>query len=147
MASVEVYSYTTPPNIINMQEGTTSGSFGIGDLVKGDTSGQVVIGTAAAFFGIARKGYTGTAGTIIPVELLSPDILYVMRAASSTTTAQANVGEEFAVTFTASAHTVAVNTTSGNDGIVYQLHPTDGVKAGGRYIVKFLPTVIGSTAA
>ncbi len=137
--SVYAYKYNVPPNIIACEEGTLTAH--AGDLVKFDSSGQLAIATSGACNGICGKTHTSTSGTTIPVELLDPANLYVIRAASGTTTAQANVGELFDITFTVDGgHTAAANTTSGVDGQIMQLHPEDGVKAGGRYIVRFLIT-------
>jgi hypothetical protein len=139
MASVERYDATYSPQIIRLLEGTATQSFDNGDLVKWEAAGRVVIGTTGAFFGIARTDATGTANTTIEVELIDPNQIYVMTA--SDTTAQVDVGNKFDVTFTATAHTVA-DSASGADGIIVSLHPEDGAKASGRYLVRFLSTVV-----
>ena len=139
--SVLGYKYNVPPNVISTLEGTLTAH--AGDLVCLDTSGQLAIATTGSILGICLKTHTGTANTVIPVEVISSQNLYVIRAASGTTTAQANVGELFTITFTVDGgHTAAANTTSGADGQIMALHPEDGAKAGGRYIVRFLESAL-----
>lgn len=139
MASVTIYSGL--PNVIRAYEGASQ-SYKKGDLVKAHANGLVVIGTAAAFFGIALEDATGTTSTATAVDLIRADNIYVMNAAGATTTAQTNVYEESDITFTVGAHTLAANTTSGVDAIIMGLHPGDGAKLGGRYLVRFLDSVI-----
>jgi len=135
--SVYGYKYITPPNIVLCEEGTLTAY--AGDLVKFDSSGQLAIATSGAINGISQKTLTGTTGAIIPVELIARENLYVMRAASGTTTDQANVGEQGDITFTVNGgHYVTANTTSGADVQIMALHPEDGEKLGGRYIVRFM---------
>ena len=139
MASVERYDNSRPPIIIRAQEGTATQTFDAGDLVKWEAAGRFVIGTSGAFTAIARKDATGTAATVLDFEFIDPNQIYVMTA--SDTTAQVDVGNKFDVTFTAGAHTVA-DSAGGADGIIVGLHPEDGPKEGGRYLVRFLSTVV-----
>ena len=139
MASVERYDNSRSPIILPAQEGTATQTFEDGDLVKWEAAGRFVIGTAAAFTAIARKDATGTAATVLEFELIDPNQIYVMTA--SDTTAQVDVGNKFDITFTAGAHTVA-DSGSGADGIIVGLHPEDGPKEDGRYLVRFLSTVV-----
>ena len=139
MASVERYDNSRPPIIIRAQEGTATQTFKAGDLVKSEAAGRFVIGTTGAFTAIARQNATGTAGTVLEFELIDPNQIYVMTA--SDTTAQVDVRNKFDITFTVGAHTVA-DSGSGKDGIIVELHPEDGPKASGRYLVRFLSTVV-----
>ena len=139
MASVERYDNSRSPIIIRAQEGTATQTFDAGDLVKWEAAGRFIIGTSGAFTAIARKDATGTAATVLEFELIDPNQIYVMTA--SDTTAQVDVGNKFDVTFTAGAHTVA-DSASGADGIIVGLHPEDGPKEDGRYLVRFLSTVV-----
>jgi len=140
LASIELYD-GLHPHVLDFQEGTTSGSFEIGDLVKTDSSGQVVIATAGLICGIARKKYTGTAGTTIPVELISFEDIYSCKY--STTTAQSIVGDQATFTFTAGAHVLTTD-ASGTDAEIVGLHPGDAVgTSGGRVLFRFLKSVVG----
>jgi len=143
MASVQRYDPIPGAGaILNCQEGATAGSFKQGDLVKVDSSGQVVIATAGYIFGIAGKDATGTQATVIPVELIDPTAIYVAR--SGTTTAQADVGELFDFTFTAGAHTL-VEAGATTDVYVVGLHSGDAVgTSGGRLLVRFLGALFTS---
>ena len=146
MASIEVYQYGAAPQVIEALEGTTAQTFAIGDLVKWEAAGRVVIATSGNQCAIARKAATGTQDAKLQIELLDPITLYVARAASATTTAQLDVGAESDFTYTIGGHTLATNTTSGADAIIVQLHPADGLKAGGRYIVRFMASGIATGA-
>ena len=149
MGSVEGYSYAVPPVVIKAQESVELTAHE-GDLVQGDADGMLIIGTAAAFFAIAKKTHSGTStgvdGVATEIEFLSADNLYVMRAGAATTTLQSDVNATFDITFTAGAHTIASNATAGVDGVIMSLHPEDGSKLAGRYIVRFLGSVIYGTA-
>ncbi len=142
--SVYGYKYITPPNVLPALEGTTSGSFKKGDLVRFDADGRIVIGVTTDIYAIALNDYTGTAGTAMSIEVLSPENFYVMRAASGATTVQTECGGSAVITFTTGggAHYITVGTTGAHDCIVRQLHPEDGAKAGGRYIVQFEATAL-----
>ena len=141
MASV--YLWSGEPNVIKALEGAAQGSaYKKGDLVKAHANGLIVVGTAASFIGVAQEDPTNTTSTVTSIDLLRADNIYVMRAAGGTTTNQTDVYEESDITFTAGAHTLAANTTSGVDAIILGLHPEDGAKAGGRYLVRFVHTVI-----
>lgn len=139
MASVTLW--TGLPNVIRAYEGASQ-SYKKGDLLKAHANGLVVIGTSAAFFAIALEDATGTTSKATAIDLIRADNVYVMSAAGATTTAQTNVYEESDVTFTLGAHTLAANTTSGNDAIILGLHPEDGAKLAGRYLVRFLASVV-----
>jgi len=142
MASIEVYQYGAAPQVIEALEGTVTQTFAIGDLLMWEAAGRVVVATTGNEVAIARKAATGTADTKLQIELLDPVTLYVAKAASGTTTNQTNVGELGTFTFTIGGHTLAANTTSGADASIVQLHPADGAKAGGRYIIRFLASAI-----
>ena len=147
MASIEVFSYATPPVVIKGQEGTATQAYVIGDLVKFEAAGRFVIGTAACVYAIARKAAIGTAGTVGDYELLSLDNLYIIYAGAAVTTAQADVGGELDITFTVGAHVGLANATSGVDGVIVMLHPEDGAKLAGRYIFRFKASAISETGA
>ncbi len=139
MASVLYYSGPAP-QVIDYQEGATSGSFAKGDLVKTDSSGQVVLADAGNILGVALKGFTGTQGSVIPVAVLNFDAWYVM--AYSTATAQALVGSTLDITFSYGAQVVGTGTTTKEVEII-ALHPGDAVTtSGGRLIIRFNRTTI-----
>ena len=146
MASIEVYQYGAAPQVIEALEGTATQTFAVGDLVKWEAAGRVVVATSGNQCAIARKAATGTADTKLQIELLDPLTLYVAKAAAGTTTIQTDVGAESDFTYTIGGHTLASNTTSGADAIIQQLHPTDGAKAGGRYIIRFMASGIATGA-
>lgn len=143
MASVELYSGLNP-QVVEIQEAAagSANDFYDGDLVK-ITSGELVIGTAGAFMGIARKTATGTASTEIPVELLDVHSIFTGRVASGTTTAETYLGDILDYTFTAGAHTLAIGGTT--DVYCVGLHPVDGALAGGRILYRFLGTLLTGT--
>ncbi len=139
MASVLYYSGPAP-QVMDFQEGATSGEFVAGDLVVTDSAGQVVLGTAGNILGVALKGHTGTQGSVIPVALLSFDAIYVMKY--STNTAQALVGTTLDITFTYNAQVVGTGTSTKEVEIV-GLHPGDAVTTdGGRLLIRFNRTTI-----
>jgi hypothetical protein len=139
MASVELFD-GLHPHTLNFQEGASPAGFLIGDLVKLDTSGQVVLATAGKVLGIAQKSYTGTQATLIPVDVIDFDDFYVMSVAAASVTAQADVGQEANVTFTAGAQTIAA-ADDGLECIIFGIDPRFAVgttgAAGGKYIVRF----------
>lgn len=144
MASVTLYS--GKPNVIKALEGASqSTAYDKGDLVKAHADGYIVVGTAGAFFAVALEDPTGVTGTVTEVDMLSADNIYVMTGHG--TTNQSDVYAKSDVTFTPGAHVLADNTTSGADAIIVGLHPEDGAKAGGRYLCRFLASVIYGNAA
>ena len=138
MASVISYTGMTG-NVLGYLEGTTSGSYAIGDLVKTDTDGRIVIATGGKILGIARRGYTGVAGTAVEVELIDPNEIYVIQYKASATN-QNLVGVECDLVYTVGAHTVDSAATSFDEVEIVGLHPGDAVTtSGGRLLVRFKP--------
>jgi hypothetical protein len=139
VASVE--SYAVSPQVVTGLEGSGSQSFLAGDLVK-FSAGYVVVATAGAISGIARKDATGTSKEEIPVELIDPNGLYSCRVASGTTHAQTLVGTIHDFTFTIGAHVLAAGTT---DTYIVALDPRDTIGAtNGRVLVRFKATNYGA---
>ena len=135
--SVVLYDGVSAPTIV-VQEGTTSGSYEIGDLVKFDSSGQIIIATNGLIAGIACMKYTGSAGSAgdtQQMELINYNALYLM--CNTSTAAQTEVGECAAIVFTAGAHTVAEGTTSAGEVQIVGIYPGDVDVSGGRNIVRF----------
>ena len=139
MASVELWAGN--PQVVWVEEASagSANDFYAGDLVKYDANGELVIATAGAISGIARKAATGTAGTKIPMELISADNLYVAKYKASATT-EALQGDTLDFTFTAGAHTLDESGAT-TDVDCVMLDPRDDVgTSGGRLIVRFKPT-------
>jgi len=141
MASVVAYT-GLGPQIVSIQENSsaTAADWSIGDLVKADGSGELVIATDGVIMGIAHKAATGTDNTEIPVELLNFNEIYVM--AYSTVTTEAIIGTYADITFTVGAH-VVTDGTAEEDVYIVGLHPDDAVGTdGGRVLVRFDTTAL-----
>ena len=143
MASVVAYTGLAP-QIIEVQEndGATALDWSIGDLVKCDGDGELVIATQGIILGIALKAATGVDNTKIPVQLINPNEIYVMKY--STSTAENIIGEMVSVTFTKSAHTCTTGGSAGTDAFyIVGLHPDDALGTdGGRVLVRFAFTAL-----
>ena len=125
----------TPPQVVVAEEGTGQ-SYKAGDLVK-FSSGQLVIATAGAIDGIARRDASGTASTACEIELINLDSVYVGKYKASAT-AQTLVGAVSDFTFTAGGHTLD-ESGANTDVYVVALDPRDAVgTSGGRLLFKFL---------
>ncbi len=138
--SVVVYDGVSAPTIV-VQEGSGA-TYYIGDLVKFNDSGQIIIATDSVIAGIAcmdKTGSVGTAGDTQFMELIDYNALYLIAEASATAAAQINVGDPAAITFTAGSTTTLGHTASTGTGelIVYGIYPGDVGVSGGRYIVRF----------
>jgi len=144
MASVVAYTGLAP-QIVEIQENDSASAndWYAGDLVKADGDGELVIATTNVILGIALKAATGTDNTEIPVQLINPNEIYVMKYA--TTTAETEIGDSRGITFTAGAHVVATDsgTPGALDVYVVGLHPDDAVGTdGGRLLVRFEGNVL-----
>ena len=124
------------PQILIFLEGTTHGSFALGDLVYTDTDGRIILGTSNKVLGIAHAGYTGTAGTEVAVEMVNEFDLYAIPYAS--TTSQALVGRYNDLTYTHDAQVVASTQGSNKDVFIVGLDPRDALGASaGRLLCRF----------
>jgi hypothetical protein len=131
MASVERYTPGNPV-VVKGLEGAGQ-TYKAGDLVKFD-AGYVVVASAAAISGIARKNWSVSAAAC-EVELIDPNAVYSCRLGTATTHAQTLVGTIEDFTFTAGAHTLAAGS---NDVYVVGLDPRDTIGATqGRVLVRF----------
>ena len=144
MASVVAYTGLSE-QVIEIQEAAASSALDWykGDLVKNDTSGELVIATAGAILGVAKDSASGTASTKIGVALISVQEIYVVKHTTSIT-GETMIGDCLDFTFTAGAHTVAVGGTT--DVYCVGLHPDDGAKISGRLLVRFYGTLLTATA-
>ena len=123
------------PQVVPAQEGTGQ-SYKAGDLVK-FSSGQLVIATAGAIDGIARRDASGTANTVCEVELINFDSVYVAQYKASAT-AQTLVGSIVDFVFTVGEHTLDESAAS-TDAYCVALDPRDAVTtSGGRLYFKFM---------
>lgn len=115
-----------------------SGGFAKGDLVyTDDTSGQIAICGAdpANILGIAQKAVTGTAGTMIPVDVIRPGDEVVMTY--STTTTQAAIGDSIGIVTTTGALTADATDTSNKRVTLHSLWKGDAGTAT-QYVVTFI---------
>lgn len=140
MASVELKSGN--PQVVQIQEraAAVANEWYAGDLVKTDANGELVIATAGAILGIARRAAQGVDSTKIPVELISHDNLYVVKNTAAATT-ESLIGTTADFTFTAGEHYVTTGGTTDVD--IMGLDPRDDLgTSGGRLVVRFLGTAI-----
>jgi hypothetical protein len=128
--------------MISCEEGATAGGFLIGDLVKYDAAGQVVIATSGAVAGIALQNASGTQATKILIEEITPDTKYVAVYKASAT-AQALVGDLVDFTFGAGGHTLD-ETGATTDAYVVGFKDAVGTTSG-KLIIKFLFSVFANT--
>ncbi len=144
MASVVAYTgLQLQPVEIQEAAASSANDWYAGDLVKNDTSGELVIATAGVILGVAKDPASGTASTEITVELLNLNEIYVVKHTTSIT-GETMIGDCLDFTFTAGAHTVAVGGTT--DVYCVGLHPDDGALISGRLLVRFYGTLLTATA-
>ena len=138
MASVLAYTGLSG-EVLDYHEYHDSGAnaFYKGDLVKYNTNGEVQIATAGVMSGIAKKTALGVDQTVIPVDILNINTIYVGKH-TTTATAESMIGDILDFTFTAGGHTLAIGGTT--DVYCVGLHPDDGALAGGRLLIRFLYT-------
>lgn len=141
--SILLYSGVTAQTI-PVQEGATSGSYVPGDLIRFESTGQVILATAAKIAGIATMSFTGSAGSvgdIQPMELIDVNGLYLMTAAGGVAPTQAEVGDAVNLDFSVGAQ-FAETTSSTPEIFIVGIYPGDytgaAYTAGGRYIIKFI---------
>ena len=124
-------------NVVNLPEHATAGSFVAGDLVNVAGGKVRILQSDQNIFGIALGKASGTADTDIPVEVISPDKVYVAQA--DTTTAVTQVNNDYGLNIgTAGNMSVDIGDTSTTSVVVVDLDPRDAVGTnGGRLLVKF----------
>jgi len=134
MPSVELV--TGNPLVVKALE-TSGQTYVAGDLVQfSGGSGRVVIGTANSFCAIARKkAQSPTSGNDVEceIELLDAKNLYRMTQTAALTAALA--GDDFDITFSVGAHTIAVASAT-PDGYIVALEDPVGTTSG-RLLVRF----------
>lgn len=146
MASVLAYTGLAPQIVDTIQEaaGGSANDFYDRDCVKCDSSGELVIATAGYIQGIALKTATGTASTVIPLELINLNEIYVVRYHTDATS-EALIGDCLDFTFTAGAHTLEESSAT-TDVYCVGLHPNDGAVASGRLLVRFYASILTATS-
>ena len=137
MASVVAYTGLAP-QIVEIETDAATDAFKVGDLVT-TSGGELDIASSGAILGIAhRASLTAEDDRKIPVELINPNEIYVIKY--HTTTAETIIGEARAITFTVGEHVVAADSGSPGSLDVYivGLHPDDAEgDNGGRLLVRF----------
>jgi hypothetical protein len=131
--SVLLYSGVST-QVIAVREGTATQTYEIGDLLKFETEGRVIIGTNSLYAGIALNNAEGSAATVDSqdLELIDFNALYLICAVGST--AQTDIGAIFAITYTVGAHTVS---EAAGEVLAVGIYPGDVGVSGGRYIFRF----------
>ena len=137
---------TGSPNIHFYDEDNAlaANDFQIGDLVKLNTDGELVIATAGAILGIAQSAATGVDNTAIAVDVLMGDDFSIPWTAEATTETMLNSVVD--VTFTTGAQVL----TGGGSTDCVMVDFDDPVgTSGGRVIVKVIPAAqqMGAAAA
>ena len=115
--------------------------FAIGDLVT-LASGKVTIITADSkdIFGVALKA-AGTSTTVkIPVQIITPDSIWIAEA--DTTTTAAYQGEDYGLNISTGLMSVDIGDTTTTTVRIEQLDSRDGAAALGRVYVRFKAAVL-----
>ncbi len=128
---------------IPCEEGSSAGSFEIGDLVAFDSNGQVVIATSGVIDGIAETSATGTQSITIQVNLIDPNTIYIANYKSASAT-QTLVGDCLDFTFTAGAHTLDESGADTDCYCVGLADPEDSTSA--RLLIRFYGTLMTASA-
>lgn len=143
--SILLYSGVTA-HTIDVQEGATAASYVAGDLIRFESTGQVILATAAKIAGIATLAATGSAGSrsdTQDMELLDVNALYLMTAGAAVVPTQAEVGDAVNIDFAVGAQ-FAETTSSTPEIEIVGIFPGDytgsAFTAGGRYIIQFIPS-------
>lgn len=153
MASVELWSEGSPPQVLEFTQHVTHGSFSAGDLVSVASNGKLRIAQAdTAILGIARKKYTSdTLGTAkIPVELISTNSIYSVRITDTggdTTTGATDtlIGDGMGFINITTGGSQVVGDTSGDSAVAYCVGRDprdDSGTVGGRILIRFKPAAL-----
>ena len=129
-----------PSTIREYPADETHGSFLAGDLVA-LSAGELILKAATNnILGVAMKDYTAS-GTMIPVQILQADQMFVAEADTTTTTAMCGVG--YGINDTAGTQSIDIGDTTDVEVICVKIDPRDGATtgSGGRMIVRFLSTL------
>ncbi len=143
MAVESVQRKSRNPNIHYYQEAAagSANAFYVGDLVKVDGSGELIIADSTNILGIAQKTATGTASTEIPVDVLgSGDEVSVPYKASATAEGLALDSVDF--TFTPGAQTVSESGGSVDAVVIDHDEGDPWGTTSGRLIVRMLSSAL-----
>lgn len=123
------------------EEANTAGtSWRANDLVNWNGSGQIQLAAVGLIGGIAQQDSTGTTNKNVEVELIDPNGVYIIHAASNTTPAQIDVGEAWSLALASGACTLAGSAGAEKEVYIVGLHPADTPANGTRVLVRFSTT-------
>jgi hypothetical protein len=125
------------PTIVHMPEHTTANSFTAGDLVYLSSGLVVLAADDDTVFGVAARAASGTHDTVIPIYVITPEQTWIVEM--ETTSAEAHIGEDYAVNLTAGSQ--SVNTDDTGSVVVIDFFEPVGT-ATGKVLVKFSPDVL-----
>ena len=126
-----------PSVIRNYPADETHGSFLAGDLVEMSAGELILKNDTTNILGVAMKDYTAS-GTVIPVQIIQTDQLWVAEADTTTTTAMCGVG--YGINDTAGTQSIDIGDTSDIEVVCISIDPRDGATtgSGGRMVVRFV---------
>lgn len=152
--SVQLYS-GVESQVVDMQEGAsaTTASWYKGDIIV-TTSGLVTgVGASGAFTGIATAQATAVDYAKLGIALVDLSAIYLMRMATTTNSARANIGEAFGLSWTAGIQRIDTSATTAGSVDVYLvgIYPEDiGVASAGvdegRVLVRFVHDVLAGVS-
>lgn len=135
MAGIVAYTGLNP-QVLDFLEGAATQTFTDGDLVEINTSGKLTVATAGDMIGIARRDAQGVEDSVIPVELINFNEIYVIL--TDGTSNQNQLGLQVLITsFSAGALTIDETANAAGEVSIVGLHPDDGAMASGRLLVRF----------
>ena len=138
MAIVSNKRIVGSPNIHYYDEDNAlaANAFQVGDLVKLNSDGELVIATSGAILGIALASATGVDNTAIPVDVIGTDEFSAVWTSEATSETLVNDIADF--TFTTGAQVLTGGGSA--DAVVVDHDPKDewGTTSG-RVIVKLIP--------
>ena len=124
--------------VVNVPQasGGSANDFYVGDFVKTDSNGQLVIATAGVRLGIALRTAPGgsVANPNIDVELINPQSVYSIPYAATATLATM-IGGTGDITYTPNGHYITVGGTT--DCVIIGFDDPVGTTSG-RCLVRFL---------
>lgn len=108
--------------------------FAANDLV-GLSTGKVTIASDSNIFGVALKAAGTSSSVMIPVQVITPDSVWIAQA--DTTTSLNYVGEDYGLNYTTTSMGVDIGDTTTTKVRIEQLDSRDGAKANGRVYIRF----------
>ncbi len=143
MAGVE--RLTGSPNVKEYYKTSAGAAFVIGDLVKCDSAGTLVIASTGAILGIVKSADPLNVTTAVLVDVIRPDnseFSVAFRSAGGTPTLALNE-QHGILTFTTNA--LSVDETGTGDVVIQGLDPRDTPATSSRLIVSFMHAALQST--